>query len=293
MKITFITAIPTWVFVLSALTGSREATPSTGTASHGVLVRRTLESALLHDRARAIRVYLPAGYDREPSRRYPVVYMLHGWPGGDGNWPGSGRADDTLDSLIASGRIPPLIAVMPNGHGVGMLGRSAWVNAANGRSPMADFVVDELVPWVDRTYRTQPAPAMRAILGLSDGGFGAFLVTVQHPDVFGGCASHSGTFRLHTDRSLHEVIGSHPDSLIDANDAGAALLRLGPERAPRAIYFDCGVDDADLGENRALHAALERAGIPHVYREFKGGHGWTYWRNHLHESLVELTRTMH
>ena len=86
-----------------------------GVALHaaGVLRRYEIDAPELHDPHRAVRVYTPAQYD-DPgaaTRRYPVVFLLHGWPGSDGNWPGLGRAVVTADSLIAGGRMPPAILV--------------------------------------------------------------------------------------------------------------------------------------------------------------------------------------
>jgi S-formylglutathione hydrolase FrmB len=241
-------------------------------------------------------VYLPASYSTPEARtrRYPVVYFLHGWPGGDGNWPGSGRAITTLDSLIATRRIPELIGVMPNGNGIGIMGRSAYIDSWDGRSRMAEFIVKELPAWVDRTLRTRPEASMRGLLGLSDGGFGAFNLAFHHPGVFGAAASHSGHFRLVDDVSIRHVLGegATAERIIANNDAFAYVTRAAPQLRHMSIYFDCGLQDEDLAANRALDRKLTSLGIPHTYREFPGNHGWGYWKSHLHESLVAITAQM-
>ncbi|HVP15368.1 MAG TPA: alpha/beta hydrolase-fold protein, partial [Terriglobales bacterium] len=111
------------------------AGPREATAASRILMT-TCPAPSMHEVARSVRVYLPPSYDlpAAASRRYPVVYLLHGWPGGDGNWPGHGRVADTMDSLSARGAIPEMIAVMPNGNGIGLFGRQSWLNSYDGRA---------------------------------------------------------------------------------------------------------------------------------------------------------------
>jgi S-formylglutathione hydrolase FrmB len=258
-------------------------------APRGHILRLRMRAPSIGDTSRSVRVYLPASYDTPAaaSRRYPVVYLLHGWPGGDGNWPGEGRADDTLDSLIASGRIPETIAVMPNGNGVGLLGRSLYINTADGRSRMEDFIARDLVDWVDRTFRTRADSASRAVVGLSDGGMAAFNLAFRHPDRFGACGSHSAAFRLTVSFETSRLLGTGAEgartastySPLDYVDTVANRIR------HLTIYLDCGLDDPDLGSTRALHARLDSLGIAHEYHEDGGGHGWGYWRSRLPYSL--------
>jgi S-formylglutathione hydrolase FrmB len=130
-------------------------------------------------------VYLPPGYDDEPDRRYPVMYLLHGvldtpevWvePVYDGM-----TIQATMDSLIAAGEIGPSIVVMPNG-------RNAYGGSYYTNSPVigdwADYIARDVVAHVDATYRTIPARESRAVLGHSMGGLGAIRLTMDYPEVF-------------------------------------------------------------------------------------------------------------
>ena len=92
---------------------------------------------------RDTRVWLPPSYDRPEAatRHYPVVVFLHGWPGGEGNWPGEGRAGETLGELIKAGRIPEVIGLFPDGTGTGVLGRSLWLDSWDGRAKLETFLV--------------------------------------------------------------------------------------------------------------------------------------------------------
>ncbi len=141
---------------------------------------------------RRVPVYLPPSYDAYPTRRYPVVYVLTGFSGrgrmllNDNPW--SPSLDDRMDLLIAAGA-PEMILVMPDCYT--RFGGSQYVDsAATGR--YETHILEELVPWADRTYRTLAARAHRGIAGKSSGGFGALRLGMRHPGVFGALACHSG-----------------------------------------------------------------------------------------------------
>jgi putative tributyrin esterase len=244
---------------------------------------------------RTIRVYLPPGYGSPEAaqRRYPVVYLLHGWPGSDGNWFGPGQADHSADTLIAQGRVPEVILVCPNGN-CSLLGRTMYMNAVQGNCRMEDYVLRDVVTWVDSTFRTVAAPTARGVLGLSDGGTGALNLAFLHPATFGACGSLSADLVLNPKGfGLGSVLGG----------AGAAqrIADYSPElnAAKRAeqlktqvIYFDCGVSDESIEENRAFHRTLVSLGVPHTWQEFPGSHTWGYWREHLRDALVVITARM-
>ncbi len=260
----------------------------------GTLRRYTIAAPELHDARRAVRVYTPAGYDDPASarRRYPVVFLLHGWPGSDGNWPGLGRAVVTADSLIASGRMPATVLVFPNGNGKGFLGRSLYLDSQDGSSRMEQFLVHRLPDWVDSTFRT--IPGCRAVIGLSDGGTAAMNLLFRHPERFVAAASHSADLRIRDDYTLRPVLGSEPGAtrLAKSRSPLAYFPDVAPRMAPRRIYFDCGRDDESVTDNREFDALLTRLGVPHEYHEFAGSHGWGYWRTHLASSLRAVTTGM-
>ncbi len=242
------------------------------------------------------RVYFPASYDSPESRqrRYPVIVFLHGWPGSEGNWPGQGHALETLDQMGASGDIPEVIALFPDGGGTGILGRSVWVNAAGGRSNIEDYVAHDLVAWADSTLRTRPGARWRGAIGLSDGATAAMNFVLRHPDVFGACGAHSGDFRLRKDVSSGHVFGDEPGATrLRAEYSPLEYLpRVAATAKESVLYFDCGADDESISDNRELDRLMTRYGVPHVFREFSGNHNWGYWRNHLHDSLRAVTAGM-
>lgn len=159
-----------------------------------MLDSRALQGNPLGDpHRRPVAVYLPAGHDDIPDRRYPSIYLLatHGSTGpGLLNWqPWGTTIKDQIDALIASEKMPPAIVVLPDCWT--RFGSSQYINSA-GIGRYEDYLVDEVIPLVDRNFRTLPGRDHRGIMGRSSGGFGAITQVMRHPDVFGAFACHSG-----------------------------------------------------------------------------------------------------
>jgi S-formylglutathione hydrolase FrmB len=142
---------------------------------------------------RPVAVYLPPGYDAEGSRRYPALYVLHGYTGDVAalisTRPWETNVLQWADLLIGRQRLPPVLVVLVDGFT--RLGGSQYLDSIhNGR--YATYVVADVIGHVDRTYRTIPSEAGRAVLGKSSGGFGAMHLVLEHPGTFAAFASHSG-----------------------------------------------------------------------------------------------------
>ena len=256
----------------------------------GTVLKLQMPAPSVDDASRTARIYLPPSYNTPESaeRRYPVVYMLHGWPGSDGNMLTMGHADDTADSLIARHAIPEIIMVFPNGSGSGTLGRSYWINAYDGRKRVADYVTEDLIHWVDSHYRTHAAAAGRGIIGLSEGGDAALNLAFRHPDLYSACGGHSGDYILTSGFGTSGFLGPEPGAtrLLRENSPMLYVDKLVPQLRRQHIYFDCGASDESIGHNREFHAKLDSLGVPHTYREFPGSHTWGYWGSHFRESLL-------
>ena len=141
---------------------------------------------------RRIPIYLPPDYAMSGAR-YPVIYFLAGFSGRGTMLLNESPWDETmpqrLDRLIGSGAVRPLIMVMPDC--MTKLGGSQYIKStATGR--YEDHLIDELVPFVDATYRTLPTREARVVMGKSSGGYGATVLAMRHPDVFGLAVDHSG-----------------------------------------------------------------------------------------------------
>lgn len=165
----------------------------------GRLEKRTLSSRLLvgnplGDPAdRPLEVYLPPGYDDDPDRRYPSVYVIQGYTGALPMWHNRTALRPTypeaVDALFAEGRVPPCIVVFVDAWT--RYGGSQFVDSP-GTGRYHSYLCEEVVAEVDAHYRTLAAPAHRGIAGKSSGGFGAMITPMLRPDLFGGLATHAG-----------------------------------------------------------------------------------------------------
>jgi S-formylglutathione hydrolase FrmB len=165
----------------------------------GRLDQHVITSELLRDNplgdphVRPLWIYTPPGYDEDAGRRYPTVYVLQGYCGKVTDWanriPYSQPFPELADQLFAAGGAPPAIVVYVDAWS--RYGGSQYVDSA-GTGKYHSYLCDEVVNYVDRSYRTLAAPAHRAICGKSAGGFGAMITPMLRPDLFGALATHAG-----------------------------------------------------------------------------------------------------
>ena len=142
---------------------------------------------------RPLWVYVPPGYDEEPERRYPSVYVIQGYGGQVPMWrnrtPWRRPYPELADRVFASGEAPPAIVVFADAWTC--LGGSQFLDSP-GTGRYHSYLCDEVVPWVDAHYRTLASRDHRAISGKSSGGYGAMVTPMLRPDLFGALATHSG-----------------------------------------------------------------------------------------------------
>ncbi|MBV8489971.1 MAG: esterase [Candidatus Eremiobacteraeota bacterium] len=142
---------------------------------------------------RPVAIYLPPGYDTEGSRRYPAIYVLHGYTGDVAalvsTRPWETNVLQWVDRLVRTREMPPVLLVLVDGFT--RLGGSQYVDSIHNGN-YATYAVRDVVGHVDRSYRTIAAEGGRAVVGKSSGGFGAMHLVLEHPGVFAAFASHSG-----------------------------------------------------------------------------------------------------
>lgn len=260
-------------------------------ASSSTIEYKTLYSKALKQEKRCA-VYLPAGYATS-NARYPVLYFLHGLFESERRWEQHG-VNSIVDSLSAAGAIRPMIIAIPEAD------NSFYTNAVGGGAAYEDYIITDVLPFIDTTYRTRPARPFRAISGISMGGYGALKLAMRHPDLFSAASAHSAMLlpvpldqlppqlRASFQSQFFEAVFGNPvDEAYWAQHDPVVLAERtkGLERV--AWYFDCGTDDRfgfDKGATK-LHQVFERAGVPHEYHLFPGGHGWEYMKTTVHRSL--------
>ncbi|GHG33676.1 alpha/beta hydrolase [Paracoccus aerius] len=269
---------------------------------------KILQSRIL-GRVVGYSLYLPPGY-RQHSRRYPVLYLLHG--GADGqpaDWFRMAGIDILLDRMIGDGLMPPCIAVAPDGRRPGGDPRATYfLDDADGSYRWRSMFLQEFIPKVEATHQAIGTMQMRALLGLSMGGHAAILNQLQRPDLFAGAAALSAALRTppqlaEMDQQAFEqrFAGAYgPDLQGEArlNEAWrmsdivevAAQIDPTPFRRVPRLYLDLASGDPFFEGNAAAHVALDRAGILHRFRVSEGGHDWIFWRDALPSALEHVGR---
>ncbi|MCA1621944.1 MAG: esterase family protein [Acidobacteria bacterium] len=228
-----------------------------------------MPSALL-GREVAYRVVLPPGYGlvTARARRYPVLYLLHGWGGNYDSWL-------SRSSLVSYAAEHQLIVVTPEGG-------KGWYTDAPGGEPYESHLLREIVPDVDARFRTNANRRGRGVAGYSMGGYGALKLGFRHPELFAFAGSTSGALDAASradDESLARAFGGANSPARFENDL-PRLAREFPEARRGALpflYLDCGLGDDWLAVNRDFAATLTARGIAHEYRQRPGGHVWPYW----------------
>jgi enterochelin esterase family protein len=241
-------------------------------------------------------VYLPPGY-RTGKSRYPVLYLVHGAGDTAAGWTMAGAANLILDSLIADKKAVPMIVVMPfngsnapapagggtaGGPGGGAGGRGAAGGSGRGgrggagNTQFEDYMLKELIPFVDANYRVATGRQNRAMAGLSAGGAATYNIAFKHTELFGSLGLFSAAGGGGTDFETR-----YPQLVADPRGTSAKLP---------VIWIGCGTQDPLDQGAKALDAELTKARIGHIYKDRDGGHVWPVWRWALSEFAPLLFR---
>ena len=255
--------------------------------SRGVVQRLYVASEALGGRRQPVDVYLPPRYEARPAQRYPVFYLLHGFPGRPGAFLQTVRAGVVEDELVALHKARPMILVMPFGS-TGSFTDKEWANGIGRNEAWETFVARDLVHAIDTRYRTLARGDERVLGGLSEGGYGALNIGLHHPHEFRTLESWSGYERA---ADIHSIFGRSRAALADNSPLDdlsqqAAALR----RAHEFVWFYSGSDDRLLSQNEAFANELGRAHIPYRFRVVRGGHNWALWRGNAALALLAASR---
>jgi enterochelin esterase-like enzyme len=255
----------------------------------GVEKRISVTSAALGGRKQQVYVYLPPGYASHPHKRYPVVYLLHGFPGRPLAFLLTVRVGVVEDELNAKRSAPPAILVMPFGS-TGTFTDKEWADGASPGEGWATFVSHDVVQAIDARYRTIASPAARAIVGLSEGGYGAINIALHNPSEFRVVESWSGYERAPANNSVfgRNLLSVAANTPLNVLPTAAPALR----REHTYFWFYSGKDDPYRLQNRVFARELKRYRIPHRYHEFRGGHNWALWRGQATRSLRVAERRL-
>ncbi len=235
-------------------------------------------------------VTFPRAYEADKNVRFPVLYLLHGLGGNYKNW-----VEKTALSEFAANH--GIIIVNPEG-GNGWYSDSASIPNDKYES----YIIEELIPEIDKIFRTIAERNGRAVAGLSMGGFGALKFGVKYPEKFVFAASMSGAVGAASYRTLEELpqnewlrkpivatFGEPKSSTHQANDLFKIFSEMPAEKVTALpfFYLDCGTEDELmlLPSNQTVAALMLQRKIPHEFRQLPGKHNWAFWNQQIQEIL--------
>ena len=248
-------------------------------------------------------VYLPPDYDQS-TRRYPVLYLLHGYSDDETGWTQFGEVKAIADRQLSKEEMTAMIIVMPDA------GVTWYINSYDGKVNYEDFFIKEFIPHIDKTLRTRTDRQYRAVAGLSMGGMGTCILSMKHPDLFSAAAPLSAAVWTDAEvagvpdenwsRGLGLVYGKDlkgNDRITEHYRRNAAIHLVNNGNADELkkvrYYIDCGDKDFLIKGNMGLHAAMIDKKIPHEFRVREGVHDWTYWRTALPEVFRFISQSFH
>ena len=280
---------------------------------HGTLSWVWYPSTSLN-KARRMRVYTPPGYEAGTTR-YPVFYLLHGGGNDEDAWSELGRAPMIFDNLIAQGRMVPMIVVMTNGN-ANLQAAPDYLEAppqtppaAGGGNPISGVIlkfpqslIADVIPFVDKTYRTKADRDNRAIAGLSMGGAQTLYAAFNNLDKFAWVGCFSGGWPLLPGVSVPIPAPANADKLrgpditrsVDPEKFAALLPQLNAEanQKLRLFYMAMGTEDGLISAHQVVKDVLKSHGVNVKMREVPGyGHEWRFWRVTLSELAPQLFQT--
>jgi enterochelin esterase family protein len=231
---------------------------------------------------RRLFVYTPYGYN-DSQEKFPVLYLLHGAGGDEDAWSTMGRACQILDNLIEKGVAKPMICVMPNGNPTQYAARTLMIDekprdpSSQGMGMMgSDYpksIVEDIVPFIEKTYRVDARPKSRAIAGLSMGGAHTISTSLMYPGFFDYICPLSMGIGMrfgNNDTNQEEVMKTYETQFKVLKKEGYKLY-----------FLACGDSDFLFESAKTLDKMLTDNGLKHTFFVSPGGHTWSNWRIYL------------
>ncbi len=238
-------------------------------------------------------IFLPPSYDADTTRRYPVLYFLHGL-GENEQVLLNSDGWQIIEQAWADKTLGEFIIVAP------AAGRSFYINSKDGKVRYEDFFIQEFLPIMEKNYRIRATRATRGLDGISMGGYGALRFAFKYPRLFGSVSAHSAalierppTVQVNPQqnaavvRLVGSAFGVPFDRAYWNRESPFTIVRDNPKPVGLKVYFDCGTED-DFGFNvgaQQFHELLDKRGIPNTFHLYPGGHSWIYFAQHLPDSL--------
>ncbi len=239
---------------------------------HGSVDINWQKSKTINGETRPIWVYLPPAYEKNPGKRYPVLYLLHGSNDTAAGWVTAGNANLIIDNLIAEKKAMEMVVVMPYTHAV-PFGSPREMQAKN--TPLFEkYLLEDVMPYTESKYRIKKGSTNQALVGLSMGGGHSLHIGLSHLGLF------------HT----VGVFSSAPGADFETKYADALDHAATTNNKLKQLWIGCGRQDTAFPRAKKLSESLNAHKIKHTFREIDGEHTYTVWRQFLYEVAPSLFR---
>lgn len=228
---------------------------------------------------RNINIYTPPGYDENPNKTYPVLYIQHGGGEDERGWAVQGKTSFILDNLIAEGKAVPMIVAIPNGN-VTKPGVNARGYNDEAMAVFKEEYFENIIPFVEKNYRAKTDAANRAISGLSMGGGQAFFTGLRNTDTF----DYVGVFSTGLFGGIREQASFDAESVIPG-------ILTNPQKfnnSLKVFYISVGEQDNRIEATKKLIENFKTKGLNVEFASFPGDHEWQVWRKSLHDFAQKL-----
>jgi S-formylglutathione hydrolase FrmB len=238
-------------------------------------------------------IFLPPSYDANTTRKYPILYFLHGL-GENEQVLLNSDGWEIIEQAWNEKTLGEFIIAAPQAD------RSFYIDSKDGKDRYEDFFIQEFLPAIEKNYRVQGERGSRGLDGISMGGYGALRLALKYPRLFGSVTAHSAalierppTVQINPQQqqAIARLVGSAFGVPFDREywnrQSPFTIVKQGPKPVGLKIYFDCGTED-DFGffqGAQQFHDLLTSKGIAHEFHLYPGGHNWMYFVQHFPEGL--------
>jgi S-formylglutathione hydrolase FrmB len=279
--------------LLCGVSTAQTPTPSPTPIPMEANVKEYKLASKLMGRDMPYRVVFPRDYDIDggPQKRFAVIYLLHGLTGNYRNWTDLTRVEEHI-------RDHNFLIVTPEGG-------NGWYtdSVANEKDKYESYIIQELIPEIDKNFRTIATRDGRAVAGLSMGGYGAIKFGLKYPEKFFIVGSFSGALGVASftagnsgqiGRSVDGIFGAAGSETRKASDIFGMLREMNADKIKTLpfIYLSCGTEDFLIQNNREFMALLSEKKVPHEYRQLPGIHFYTFWNDQIREFLAVAERKL-
>jgi S-formylglutathione hydrolase FrmB len=287
-----LTLASTLIFALIFATTAGAAPQQSSASKQGRAECRQVNSKIL---AKPVPycIFLPPSYDADRTRRFPILYFLHGL-GENEQVLLNSDGWQIIEDAWTQKTLGEFVIVAP------AAGRSFYINSKDGKVRYEDFFIQEFVPAIEKNYRIRAGRNSRGLDGISMGGYGALRLALKYPNLFGSVSAHSAALiekpptveatpqqQEQIARVLGNAFGVPFDRAYWNRESPFTIVRGELKPVGMKIYFDCGTED-DFGFNlgaQQFDDLLKSRGITHEFHLYPGSHNWIYFATHFPESL--------